>query len=130
MPLSDRSSDLPLHVEPLNVFCFVFEVTRSHARLHRKKHVCGDSERRSDFVHAARHTWQTLNMYGRRGEGGSTSHRSSRQHYDDVEDDRLFAAAERKELAAQKFDEWVRFKDRFDRGLTLFSKLDSNHCEV
>lgn len=42
----------------------------------------------------------------------------------------MLAAAERKELAAQKFDEWVRFKDNFDRGLALFSKLDGSHCEV
>lgn len=70
-------------------------------------------------------------MFGRPGEGGViTSHRSSAASRQDHEQDALFAAAERKELAAQKFDEWVRFKDSFDRGLALFAKLDSRHCEV
>lgn len=69
-------------------------------------------------------------MFGRRGDGGViTSHRSAASRQDH-EQDALFAAAERKELAAQKFEEWVRFKDSFDRGLALFAKLDSSHCEV
>lgn len=67
------------------------------------------------------------NMFGRRGE--ITSHRSAASQQDH-ERDALFAAAERKELAAQKFEEWVRFKDSFDRGLALFAKLDPSHCEV
>lgn len=54
---------------------------------------------------------------------------SSSAQRDRVEDE-LFEAAERKELSALKFDEWVRFKDRFDKGLALFAKLDSNHCQV
>lgn len=45
-------------------------------------------------------------------------------------DDIVFEAQERKHLAALKFDEWVMFKDRFDRGLELFAKLDSSHCRV
>ncbi|CAM9725244.1 unnamed protein product, partial [Ectocarpus sp. 12 AP-2014] len=67
-------------------------------------------------------------MFGRQGD---TSHRSSASKASrlDHEQDALFAAAERKELAAQKFDEWVRFKDSFDRGLALFAKLDAGHCE-
>lgn len=70
-------------------------------------------------------------MFGRRGEGGAIkSHRTAAYRQDHDEQDVLFAAAERKELAAQKFDEWVRFKDSFDRGLALFAKLDSSHCEV
>ncbi|CAM9695763.1 unnamed protein product, partial [Scytosiphon promiscuus] len=69
-------------------------------------------------------------MFGRPGEGGAIkSHRSSTASRQDHEQDAIFAAAERKELAAQKFDEWVRFKDSFDRGLVLFAKLDSRHCE-
>lgn len=68
-------------------------------------------------------------MFGRRGEGAISSHRSAASRQDH-ERDALFAAAERKELAAQKFEEWVRFKDSFDRGLALFAKLDSCHCEV
>ena len=66
------------------------------------------------------------NMFGRQGE---ISHRSAASRQDH-ERDALFAAAERKELAAQKFEEWVRFKDSFDRGLALFAKLDPGHCEV
>lgn len=66
-------------------------------------------------------------MFGRRGE--ITSHRSAASRQDHARD-ALFAAAERKELAAQKFEEWVRFKDSFDRGLALFAKLDPSHCEV
>lgn len=66
-------------------------------------------------------------MFGRRGEIQSHRSAASRQ---DHERDALFAAAERKELAAQKFEEWVRFKDSFDRGLALFTKLDPSHCEV
>lgn len=70
-------------------------------------------------------------MFGRPGEGGAiTSHRSSAASRQDHAQDALFAAAERKELAAQKFDEWVRCKDSFDRGLALFAKLDPRHCEV
>lgn len=45
-------------------------------------------------------------------------------------DDIVFEGQERKHLAALKFDEWVMFKDRFDRGLELFAKLDSTHCRV
>lgn len=66
-------------------------------------------------------------MFGRQGE--IISHRSAASRQDH-ERDALFAAAERKELAAQKFEEWVRFKDSFDRGLALFAKLDPGHCEV
>lgn len=66
-------------------------------------------------------------MFGRQGEIGLHRSAASRQ---DHERDALFAAAERKELAAQKFEEWVRFKDSFDRGLALFAKLDPSHCEV
>lgn len=69
-------------------------------------------------------------MFGRRGEGGATTSHRSAAYRQDHDRDALFVAAERKELAAQKFEEWVRFKDSFDRGLALFAKLDSGHCEV
>lgn len=68
-------------------------------------------------------------MFERRGEGGKPLHRPSLSGQDHAED-ALLVAAERKELAARKFDEWVRFKDNFDRGLGLFAKLDPSHCEV
>lgn len=68
-------------------------------------------------------------MFGQR-EGGAAWHHRSASSRRDHEEDQLLAAVERKELAAQKFDEWVRFKDSFDRGLALFAKLNSSHCEV
>lgn len=69
-------------------------------------------------------------MFGGRGESRSTSGRPLPSQEDENEEDITFTIAARKELAAQKFDEWVRFKDSFDRGLSLFAKLDSGHCEV
>lgn len=44
--------------------------------------------------------------------------------------DNMTDMEERRELAAQKFDEWVRFKDCFERGVGLFAKLDPRHCLV
>lgn len=70
-------------------------------------------------------------MFAPRYYGGKATaqHRSSSARRDH-EAKTLLSEAERKELAAQKFDEWVRFKDSFDRGLALFAKLDRRHCEV
>ena len=77
-------------------------------------------------------TSSTSSMFGRRFEGGKSAshHRPSLLSRQEQEEDAQLAAAERKELAARKFDEWVRFKDSFDRGLGLFAKLDPSHCEV
>lgn len=78
-------------------------------------------------------------MFGSRGRGYGNSRRgwsSNHNHHATTpilardHDDMMFEAQERKRLAALKFDEWVRFKDRFDRGLELFAKLDSSHCQV
>ena len=36
----------------------------------------------------------------------------------------------RKQRAEARFNEWVRWKDRFDRGLELFGKLDASRAEA
>ena len=71
-------------------------------------------------------------MFARRDSGKTLLHRSCRSSLVRRGSDNniILSEVERKELGAQKFEEWVRFKDSFDRGLTLFAKLDPSHCEV